>query len=525
MINHNNENLISIKEAVKLANHLSKKQISQSNISYLIQYGRLQKYKLGRYTFIDKNELKKYYKNIPIKEKLLKKELGENLDLSLSFANYTESETTKHVHRLHPYKGKFIPQLVEYFLDPKAKFFNKGDIIIDPFCGSGTTMVQANEYGINCLGIDISIFNTIISNTKIQNYNICAAKKNLDNLTQKLQSFIGAKSIAVFNKELSKNLFEFNKKYFPSYQFKRDILDKKIDDKSYGQNKVKEFLQTFQRLIKKYDIKLNQNKVTENFLDAWFLAPIRNEINFILPMISSIKDDKLKKLAMIILSRTVRSCRATTHSDLGTLKKTIHTPYYCKKHRKMCVPVLSIFKKWKQYCKDTIKRLEEFEKLKTKTYQHAITQDSRTFDIKCLEKNQELYKLLKEKKAKGIFTSPPYVGLIDYHNQHEYSYDLFNLEKKEDLEIGSMCKGQGKQAQQSYIEDISKVFINCKKFMRKDFDIFIVANDKYNLYPKIAKQAGLQIVRRYKRPVLNRIEKNRTPYSEYIFHMKNMKLT
>lgn len=29
---------------------------------------------------------------------------------------FQESEGTKHVHRLHPYKGKFIPQLVEYFL-------------------------------------------------------------------------------------------------------------------------------------------------------------------------------------------------------------------------------------------------------------------------------------------------------------------------------------------------------------------------------------------------------------------------
>jgi hypothetical protein len=48
-----------------------------------------------------------------------------------------------------------------------------------------------------------------------------------------------------------------------------------------------------------------------------------------------------------------------------------------------------------------------------------------------------------------------------------------------------------------------------------------VANDKNNLYPKIAEKAGMKIVNRYKRPVLNRVEKNRSAYAEIIFHLKN----
>ena len=78
------------------------------------------------------------------------------------FADLKESDTTKHIHRLHPYKGKFIPQLVEYFLDnniddfKKEKFFNPGDIILDTFCGSGTTLAQANELGLHAIGVDVS---------------------------------------------------------------------------------------------------------------------------------------------------------------------------------------------------------------------------------------------------------------------------------------------------------------------------------------------------------------------------------
>jgi hypothetical protein len=53
-----------------------------------------------------------------------------------------------------------------------------------------------------------------------------------------------------------------------------------------------------------------------------------------------------------------------------------------------------------------------------------------------------------------------------------------------------------------------------------DYNVFLVANDKYNLYPSIAENAGMQIVNLYKRPVLNRTEKDKSAYSEIIFHLK-----
>lgn len=67
-----------------------------------------------------------------------------DLNLNWREKELPERERTKHVHRLHPYLGTYIPQLVEVFL---RKFFKKGDTVLDPFCGSGTTLVQANELG------------------------------------------------------------------------------------------------------------------------------------------------------------------------------------------------------------------------------------------------------------------------------------------------------------------------------------------------------------------------------------------
>jgi hypothetical protein len=85
----------------------------------------------------------------------------DSLNLNWNERDLPEKERTKHVHRLHPYLGKYIPQLVEIFL---RRFFSPGETVLDPFVGSGTTLVQANELGINSVGYDVSAFNVLLYN-------------------------------------------------------------------------------------------------------------------------------------------------------------------------------------------------------------------------------------------------------------------------------------------------------------------------------------------------------------------------
>lgn len=295
------QDLMTIKEASIWASKYIGKNVTPSNISYLVQYGRIPKNSDNGNSFINRHDLEEYYNlHHETKEGQWKKQLGNDLNWNLSFSEYKESETTKHVHRLHSYKGKFIPQLVEYFLDQHTdnfknkSFFNAGDIILDPFCGSGTTLVQASELNLHSIGVDVSAFNAFISNIKVGKYDINDIRNTADIITQNLKNFQKEKNNMNFENRLLEKLKIFNGKFFPSPEFKYKVRQKEINEKLYGKQKSDEFLQIYYKLIDNYKILLKQNK-NDSFLDKWFLQVVRDEIDFVFKQIKSIKTQETKK--------------------------------------------------------------------------------------------------------------------------------------------------------------------------------------------------------------------------------------
>lgn len=69
------------------------------------------------------------------------------------------------VHGLHEYKGKFNPQIVRALLNILG--IKKADRVYDPFCGSGTTLIECAHIGISALGTDINPFAVFLANAKL----------------------------------------------------------------------------------------------------------------------------------------------------------------------------------------------------------------------------------------------------------------------------------------------------------------------------------------------------------------------
>lgn len=119
--------------------------------------------------------------------------LYDSIDLELSWSerDLPQHERTKHVHSLHPYLGKFIPQLAEILLE---RYVRPGGHVLDPFAGSGTTLVQALETGRDATGVDIAAFNVLLMRVKTGRFDLFALERELRDALARFESGEGGSS-------------------------------------------------------------------------------------------------------------------------------------------------------------------------------------------------------------------------------------------------------------------------------------------------------------------------------------------
>jgi DNA modification methylase len=373
----------------------------------------------------------------------------ETLNLNWAERDLPERERTKHVHRLHPYLGKFIPQLVEVFL---RKYFSPGETVLDPFVGSGTTLVQANELGINAVGCDISAFNVLLCRAKTASYDL--------------------------------------------KQTRAEVLD--------VLNKTNISVQDGIRQLPLFDLPTEHVAISETdneYLQQWFDPQALRQLLTYREVMEQ-GNYEYRDLLSTILCRAARSARLTTHFDLDFPKQPQREPYWCYKHSRMCQPTTDALKFLERYSLDTLERIEEFAARRTSAKVTVHHTDSRQVKFEAVD---------------GVITSPPYVGLIDYHEQHAYAYHLLGLQDNSHREIGRAADGSSKNAKARYQQDIAQVFRNVASAVKPGGRIIVVAADKAHLYGKIAEMVGIEVETVIQRHVNRRTGRRAGEFYESIF--------
>ena len=67
-------------------------------------------------------------------------------------------------HSIHPYHAKYIPRIPRYFIE---KYSKEKDLVLDPFCGSGTTLLEAKILDRESIGVDLNFLAAKISLAKV----------------------------------------------------------------------------------------------------------------------------------------------------------------------------------------------------------------------------------------------------------------------------------------------------------------------------------------------------------------------
>jgi DNA methylase len=353
---------------------------------------------------------------------------GLDLDLSWSERELPERERTKHVHRLHPYLGKYIPQLVEELFRRHVPTRGR---VLDPFAGSGTTLVQALESGHDSAGVDIAAFNCLLMRVKT-----------------------GAHNPFVLEHELRDALARFER-----------------GEGAAGRPSA--------------------------YVRAWFAPQSQQDL---LRFRSLIGEYACADVLRVVLARAARSARLTSHFDLDFPREPQLGPYWCHKHKRECRPVEKADHFLRRYTLDTLTRLKDFSRVRKPKDVAVLHGDAREVEL--------------PGAFDAVVTSPPYPGLIDYHEQHRYAYELLGLDDRRTSEIGAAARGTAKAAVAAYVDGIADTLAACREALKPRARIVIVVNDRRVLYPEILDRAGLRLEQRYQRHVNRRTGRRSGEYFE-----------
>ena len=225
-----------------------------------------------------------------------------------------------------------------------------------------------------------------------------------------------------------------------------------------------------------------------SYVRRWFAPRAARDL---LAFRAVVNDFEHSDVLRVVLTRAARSARRTTHFDLDFPREPQLEPYWCHKHRRTCQPVQKASQFLRRYTLDTLGRLKEFARVRTRgcvaTVLHA-----------------DVRKEQLPGRYDGILTSPPYPGLIDYHEQHRYAYELLDLGDRRELEVGAAAAGTSRAALAAYSDGIVEALLNAKSSLEDGAPVLIVVNDRRDLYPEILGRAGLQLEERLRRHVNRR---------------------
>ncbi|WP_300344820.1 DNA methyltransferase [Fusobacterium sp.] len=291
----------------------------------------------------------------------------------------------------------------------------ENDIILDPFMGSGVSIIEAIKLNRKAIGFEINSLPIFLTETLLENFDIEELKDNIEKFFKKFYlinkdkyittcnfcgNFANIKKI-VFNRENRKSIPDIKEIYYECSCSNKVLVKnpEELDiDKCLNHEVKKEF-----KLIENSRLAVLADE------DLSILFTPRNYsiiINY-LKEISKIENEKIKKALIYILISSIHLLKITD------LKSNSQWPLWTPKEKCVEKNALVILKKKKEaFFKAILYKNKEFKTDITPAFRYSDLVEN-NFMIK-KEAAQNINKFLPKESVDLIITDPPYMGQVLY---------------------------------------------------------------------------------------------------------------
>ena len=273
------------------------------------------------------------------------------------------------LHCLHEYKGRFNPQVVRAI--GNIIRLDKDALVLDPFCGSGTVLLESAHIGWNAVGLDLNPLAVMIANTKVQLFRLGPEKFH-----QHTQTFLSEIESLVNWVGSCEGAF------------------------------------TARQRLHLQKVGASHQLPSREYLERWFPQDVLLQFQAILYLIEQLPYTCIKSALRVCLSNIVREVSFQSPVDLRIRRRKDPSENY---------PALSLFRQEVNKIRKALGNLVSLRRLASDdTHQVAFCQDSRFRNTFAEATNN--FGLFD-----AVITSPPYANALPYIDTQRLSLVLLDL--------------------------------------------------------------------------------------------------